>query len=502
MASALIARCLQKKRLGFLVFGWGFLVITAVVLVALGSTRSVQPQSDQQSSPSPTTTQPQPDQPQPAQPESTQPRPESPCELETVVPQDQEALKADCEALWEFFTNLDGRGILDDPDRSDAWGWNTPLHEWHGVYVGDNRVETIFLLTGTGLAGSTSKTLPSLAKLTNLWWMEIEGSELSGPIPPEIGDLNSLRAISLSSNELSGPIPPEVGELTNLIALNLGHNRLTGHIPFELAKLTNLEYLSLHENYLEGSIPPELGQLTNLRKLHLFNNRLTGVVPEEINQIPNLEILSVEGNSLSVEGNSEPPCELEVVVPQDQEELKADCEALWEFFTNLDERGILDDPDSPDAWGRNTPLHEWHGIAVVNNRVEELFLLTHTGSSGSISESIPLLSRLDSLRWLEIEGFGSGGPIPPEIGDFFNLRGLSLLGNNLSGSIPPEVGRLTNLIALNFGYNNLTGLIPPELARLSNLEYLLLHENHLEILIPPELSQLTNLRELYLSKID
>ena len=54
MASALIARCLRKKRLGFLVFGWGFLVITAIVLVALGSTRSVQPQSDQQSSPSPT----------------------------------------------------------------------------------------------------------------------------------------------------------------------------------------------------------------------------------------------------------------------------------------------------------------------------------------------------------------------------------------------------------------------------------------------------------------
>ena len=273
MASALIARCLRKKRLGFLVFGWGFLAFVAVFLVALGNTRSVQPQSAQQPSPNPTTTQPQSDQPQPDQPQSDQPQPESPCELEAVV-------------------------------------------------------------------------------------------------------------------------------------------------------------------------------------------------------------------------------------PQDQEELKADCEALWEFFTNLDERGILDDPDSPDAWGRNTPLHEWQGIAVVNNRVEELFLLTHTGSSGSISESIPLLSQLDSLRWLEIEGFGSGGPIPPEIGDFSNLRGLSLLGNNLSGSIPPEVGQLTNLIALNFGYNNLTGLIPPELARLSNLEYLLLHENHLEILIPPELSQLTNLRELHLSKID
>ena len=204
----------------------------------------------------------------------------------------------------------------------------------------------------------------------------------------------------------------------------------------------------------------------------------------------------------STQPQPESPCELEAVVPQDQEELKADCEALWEFFTNFDEHGILDDPDSPDAWGWNTPLHEWHGIAVVNNRVEELFLLTHTGSSGSISESIPLLSRLDNLRWLEIEGFGSGGTIPPEIGEFPNLRGLSLQVNNLSGSIPPEVGQLTNLIALNFGYNNLTGLIPPELARLSNLKYLLLHENHLEILIPPEFSQLTNLRELYLSKID
>lgn len=198
----------------------------------------------------------------------------------------------------------------------------------------------------------------------------------------------------------------------------------------------------------------------------------------------------------------ESPCESETVVPQDQEELKADCEALWEFYINLDERGILDDPDLSDAWGWNTALNDWHGVAVVNNRVEYLFLLTHMGLSGSISESIQILSQLDNLRWLEIEGFGSSGPIPPEIGEFPNLQGLSLQANNLSGSIPPEVGQLTNLITLNFGYNNLTGLIPPELARLNNLESLLLHENHLEISIPPELSQLTNLRELHLSKIN
>ena len=62
----------------------------------------------------------------------------------------------------------------------------------------------------------------------------------------------------LDENELTGEIPPELGDLANLRELRLTGNRLTGEIPVELGKLANLESLLLRGNSLAGCIPPAL----------------------------------------------------------------------------------------------------------------------------------------------------------------------------------------------------------------------------------------------------
>ena len=41
-------------------------------------------------------------------------------------------------------------------------------------------------------------------------------AELSGSIPPEIGNLNSLQNLALDINSLSGSIPAEIGNLKKL----------------------------------------------------------------------------------------------------------------------------------------------------------------------------------------------------------------------------------------------------------------------------------------------
>ena len=85
--------------------------------------------------------------------------------------------------------------------------------------------------------------------------------------------------MQLSGNQLTGEIPPQLGQLTNLTSLWLSGNQLTGEIPNALGQLTNLTSLQLNENQLTGEIPNALGQLANLTSLQLNENQLTGKPP-------------------------------------------------------------------------------------------------------------------------------------------------------------------------------------------------------------------------------
>ena len=47
----------------------------------------------------------------------------------------------------------------------------------------------------------------------------LHGNNLIGAIPKEIGMLKYLKVLDLGQNQLSGPIPPELGNLTNLVKM-------------------------------------------------------------------------------------------------------------------------------------------------------------------------------------------------------------------------------------------------------------------------------------------
>ena len=78
---------------------------------------------------------------------------------------------------------------------------------------------------------------------------------------------------------LAQPMDSWYGVTTNeegcVIVLNLDENQLSGSIPPEIGNLNQLEDLRLNGNQLTGSIPTETGKLEKLEKLYLSSNQLS-----------------------------------------------------------------------------------------------------------------------------------------------------------------------------------------------------------------------------------
>ena len=58
-----------------------------------------------------------------------------------------------------------------------------------------------------------------------------DAGEVTGRIPPELGNLSNLTHLSLFGNKLSGEIPPELGKLRNLAVLRLQEEPIVWRDP-------------------------------------------------------------------------------------------------------------------------------------------------------------------------------------------------------------------------------------------------------------------------------
>lgn len=175
-------------------------------------------------------------------------------------------------------------------------GWlSAPVADWYGVTVSEDRVIRVSL-RGNQLTGPVP---PELGQLDDLSELGLANNQLTGAIPSELGQLANLQYLYLLDNQLTGPIPPVLGQLGELMGLYLYDNQLTGPIPPELGQLGDLRYLYIDGNQLTGPIPPELGQLGDLFELGLWDNQLTGSLPSELGQLTNLQYLYLDGNPLA-----------------------------------------------------------------------------------------------------------------------------------------------------------------------------------------------------------
>jgi len=160
--------------------------------------------------------------------------------------------------------------------------------------------------------------LPLLIILPLLIWVSCEDSDSEVTLWGEVYSVENTTELILYDIQLTGEIPPEIGNLTNLTFLSLGYNQLTGEIASEICNLTNLTHLRINGNALTGSIPQEIGNLSNLTKLSLNENQLTGEIPESI---CDLNVTWNNNNDFNISNNQlcppYPSCVEEYVGEQD-----------------------------------------------------------------------------------------------------------------------------------------------------------------------------------------
>lgn len=198
----------------------------------------------------------------------------------------------ECKALVALYQTTDG------PNWKNNTNWLVTVtpSDWYGITILEGHISKIYLWWNQ----LTGPIPPELGELTHLTQLALVGNQLTGNIPLSLTNLSSLYNLFLQDNQLTGPIPPQIGSMSRLFQLGLSGNQLTGSIPPELGNLSGLSVLQLGDNQLTGEIPPELGDLNSERifGLHLYNNQLTGAIPGQLGNLTSLNRLDLNNNQL------------------------------------------------------------------------------------------------------------------------------------------------------------------------------------------------------------
>ncbi|KAG5550475.1 hypothetical protein RHGRI_015443 [Rhododendron griersonianum] len=233
---------------------------------------------------------------------------------------------------------------------------------------------------------------------------------LSGSIPPSIGNLTFLTGFNLKHNNFQGEIPQEIGRLIRLQHLNLSYNSFSGKIPSNISQCRELTIFRATKNQLVGQIPEQLGSLSKLVYLVAESNNLSGVIPASIGNLSSLYILSLMQNSL------------QGTIPE--------------------QIGLL------PALG--------------------FFQVSQNGISGTVPLSIYNIS---SLYFFNVVQNKLQGKLPSDVG--LTLPNLEIFAgglNNFTGPIPVSLSNASGLTLVDFAQNSLTGTLPRSLGILQVLK--------------------------------
>ncbi|XP_060187387.1 probable LRR receptor-like serine/threonine-protein kinase At1g56140 isoform X1 [Lycium barbarum] len=162
-------------------------------------------------------------------------------------------------------------------------------------FIGNNWTKlTTLRLQGNAFEGPIPASFSNLTSLVELRISDLSNGSSSFDF---LRNMKSLSKLVLRNNNISGSIPPNIGEYESLSLLDLSFNNLTGLIPDALFNMTSLTHLFLGDNKLTGVLPAQKTQ--SLHTIDLSYNGLSGSFPTWINE-QNLQ-LNLVGNNFTIE---------------------------------------------------------------------------------------------------------------------------------------------------------------------------------------------------------
>jgi len=352
--------------------------------------------------------------------------------------------------------------------------------------------------------------------------LHLDGNDMRGPLPTELGLLTTLEMLDLRSNIVTGSLPTELCHLTDLQTLAVSENALTGPLPACLSQLTQLQWLYLHSNLLTGSLPTELAQTTTLQRLVVESNLLSGNPLPLLQSLTNLEYIFADNNvfsgalpadfllghshlqhldlslnNLTLSDSNFPSHLLQM---QSLESLDLSRNHLSGHLVN-DETTVLQHENRKLQY---LSLHDNKLNGGLSSQLQQLVALKHLDVSnnelhGPIRKELG--QQLTHLEYLFLSNNNfQPGSIPTEFQQLTNLVDFSMRGTHRDGPLPAWIGtQLTNLVLLDLGQNDFNRTVPVEFSQLRQLQYLLLNGNpQLRGSVPSELGSVASLSALFL----
>jgi len=287
---------------------------------------------------------------------------------------------------------------------------------------------------------------------SNLLHLDLGHNNLSGFIPPEIGNLGALRFLRLSRNQLTGSVPSTIGNLSQVTAIDLSGNLLTGSIPATIGELQNLLWLQMSENLLSGSIPGELSNCGSLLWLNLYQNQLTGEIPATFSLLGQMANITFANNRKNLQW---PPVDL------------SECSILSSWIP-----GYYAPPFTNLIWILNRQWCQKGWEKILRGEKQAVALSYWQLSSNNLTGQIPEFSTSSPLACLLLGENSLSGPIPSSIGNLHAYI-INVSRNEISGSIPDSLCNNNSLSqklqTLDLSHNNLSGGIPSSIVNLTAL---------------------------------